>query len=107
MANRYWLRSEITLTTEVILSSAGGLSTSYTFTTGCDISVEGDTNELTWNPHPTEFYPYAEVKTQGTGDLTALGYVNFKWTSGDGYLTMEQWRYLMNFFTRSQPSVDI
>lgn len=105
MANRYWLMSKTTLTTEVTLSSAGGLSTSYVFTTGCNTSA--DTNELTWNPHPTEYYPYAEVKVQGTGDLTGLGYANFKWSSGDGYLTMEQWRYLMSFFTSTEPSVDI
>jgi hypothetical protein len=49
MANRYWLVANCSLT--------GGM-----------------TNDLTWNPHPTEFTPYSEVKTQGTGALRGLGY---------------------------------
>lgn len=105
MANRYWLMSQTTLTTESTLSTAAGLSVTYTFTTGCDISA--DTNELTWHPHPTEYYPYAEIKIQGTGDGTGLGYANFKWSSGDGFLTAEQWAYLMSFFTGAQPTVDV
>jgi len=77
----------------------------YWLLSGC--ALTGGTNGLTWNPHPTEFVPYSDVRTQGTGDLTGLGYAQFKWTSGDGWLTAEQWAYLMSFFTGGEPSVDI
>ena len=87
MANRYWLLSDCTLTTASLLT--------------------GGENELTWNPHPTEFVPYSEVKVQGTGDLTGLGYAQFKWTSGDGFLTARQWAHLMGFFSGSEPSVSV
>jgi len=93
MANRYWLLSSLTFTTTCTLSTVASLT--------------GGDNALTWNPHPTEFVPYGEIKAQGTGDLTGLGYAQFKWTSGDGYLTAQQWAYLMSFFTGDEPSVDI
>ena len=95
MANRYWLCSQLTLSTD-----AG-------WTTGCGCSLTGDENELTWNPHPTEFSPYSEVKIDGDGDGTGLGYVNFKWTSGDGILTAQQWNYLMGFFSGNEPTADV
>jgi hypothetical protein len=93
MANRYWLVSIFTFTSDIMLTTS--------------TSLTGGENELTWNPHPTEYTPYSDARTQGTGDLTGLGYANFKWTSGDGYLTAEQWAYLMNFFTGSEPSVSV
>jgi hypothetical protein len=87
MANRYWLVSSCTLTTASELT--------------------GGENGLTWNPHPTEFVPYSDARVQGTGDAAGLGYAQFKWTSGDGWLTARQWAHLMGFFSGSEPSVSI
>jgi len=97
MANRYWLCSQITL------STSGGWSTSC----GCALTADAENNGLTWNPHPTEFLPYSEVKIDGDGRGSGLGFANFKWTSGDGMLTAEQWNYLMSFFTGNEPTADV
>jgi len=94
--NRYWLCSEVTLSVE------GGLSV----TTGCGLTGDGD-NPLEWNPHPTEFVPYSDVKFTGDGDGVGLGYTTFKWTSGNGILTAEMWDYLMSFFTASEPTANV
>jgi len=92
MANRYWLVT---------------CATFSTITDFCGGEIDGAVNGLTWNPHPTDYYPYSEVKISGDGDGTGLGYANFKWESGDGILTAEQWAYLMGFFTGGEPTVDI
>jgi len=70
-------------------------------------SLTGDENYLTWNPHPTSFAPYSDVKIAGDGDGIGLGYATFGWTSGDGILTAEQWNYLMGFFSGSEPTTDV
>jgi len=90
MANRYWLTTCATFSTDISDFSGG--------------EVRGATNGLTWNPHPTEFYPYGEVKMTGDGDGVGIGYIHFKWTSGDGILTADQWRYLMSFFAGNDPT---
>ena len=77
----------------------------YWLLSGCALSC-GD-NLLTWNPHPTEFVPYSDVKVQGTGDLAGLGYTMFKWTSGNGILSAQQWSHLMAFFSGDEPSVTV
>lgn len=77
----------------------------YWLLSGCSLT-SGD-NDLTWHPHPTEFVPYSDVKVQGTGDLSGLGYTVFKWTSGGGILSAQQWAHLMGFFSGDEPSVDV
>lgn len=77
----------------------------YWLLSGC--ALTGGDNLLAWNPHPTEFAPYSDVKVQGTGDLVGLGYTQFKWNIGNGILSAEQWAYLMGFFTGDEPSVDV
>lgn len=81
MANEYWLLS--------------------------DLSLSDGTNPLTWNPHPTEFAPYSEVKVDGEGTGTGLGFFAMKWTSGEGILTPTQWNYLMSMFSGWEPSADV
>lgn len=86
MANRYWLTTCANFSVNISDLSGG--------------EVPGAVNDLTWNPHPTDFYPYAEVLTAGDGQQIGLGYTNFKWaTPGDATITSEQGNYLMSFFT--------